>query len=111
MLIVKNSEQFLNVLFVGNVKRKKFKGEVIIPIDGFGVVEVDYLFDMPNHFVFCVPGNEDQKVVIRKDFPGFVLGVGNVVKSLALESIVEAPEATEIEMKKGGRKASKKEND
>ena len=109
MLIIKNSEQFLNVLFVGNVKRKKFRGQVVIPDESFGVVEVDYLFDMPNHFVFCIPGNEDSKIVVSKSIATFA--VGNLVKSLAYETMVEPVEIIQEFTHKKSRKASKKEND
>lgn len=108
MLIIKNSERFLDALFLGNVKRKKFRGQVVIPDESFGVVEVDYLFDMPQHFVFCIPGNEDSKIVVSKSIATFAVGekislpLPEPVEPI--ETIDETPKATR------GRKP-KKENE
>jgi len=104
MLIIKNSERFLDALFIGNVKRKKFRGQVVIPDDSFGVVEVDYLFDMPQHFVFCLVGNENSKIVVKKDLPTFAVGEKiSLPEPEPIETIDETPKATR------GRK--KREND
>ena len=108
MLIIRNAEKFLDMVFPANIKRKKFKGEVVIPIDGYGVLDVDYLFDTNQFFVFCLPGREDDKICIRKDLATFA--VGHTINSLATTSQVNQPieninknetKATQVGRKKG----------
>ena len=110
MLIICNAEKFLDMVFPANIKRKKFKGEVVIPIDGYGVLDVDYLFDTNQFFVFCLPGREDDKICIRKDLATFA--VGHTINSLAATSIMDKPieniDRNENEAPKKGRKKGEK---